>query len=1075
MNLRYTDEQVRYLASTQAVASRGEELFQCHALDPIQFILKDHYFFKYELKGGVMGNHDYYEMRVTLNNQGLVSQMHCDCAAFQKYQGCCKHLVALLLTAKLLESEGDAVWEDEKQLRVLQQTQDILYFFKNQTEANEHLIKEFSKVELRPKLKVVNDAIELDVLIGRNRMYVVKDLILFTQLVKEQQHFSYGAELSFVHHKDSFTEESQPFLDFILNNILDYMQIHQLPRQTSLKSLPIYQQQFELLVQLFMKQSLTVQTATSKNNLLFLTDESLPLHYDVEKENEHLVLTGSVQPNFMYETERHTYIFTDHKIYQVETLKHQSSLPLLKNFYENSPQLRLTREDMTAFISYVLPQIKHHMNHDVVDRLYEDYDVYPLHITLYLDLNEQQALLATIYFTYGDTQFSVTEEEVFVDVIRDRIKEKAFLTQLYDIGFKCIGDVWLLEDENKVYEFMTVYLPLMAKRYEVHGSDAFKTLKIKKTKPLRIGVRMDQHLLAFSFQDLPFDRNEYQAILEKYQFKKKYHRLKDGSFLDLESEEMQTLFELVSSLDLEEDDLYRDEIEMSRYRALYLNQILQKKSIKAKKDKTYQKFVSDFLEFDEQDIPLPDALQATLRPYQETGYRWLCMLQSYGLGGILADDMGLGKTIQIIALLCRAFSQQTNKPSIIVTPSSLVYNWASEFSRFAPHLSPIIVSGTKAEREVQIKSASEQSIFITSYDTLRRDVSSYQMQFQFVILDEAQYIKNQQTQNAKAVKKLEALHRFALTGTPLENSVSDLWSIFDFILPGYLLTYPEFKQTYEVQIVKHQNIEMLQRVQQLVAPFILRRLKRDVLTELPDKIETVVYCELKAPQRKLYDATLLKMNHELQDNLDSVGLNQMRIKMLAMLMRLRQLCAHPSLYVENYEHESAKLELCLEIIQESIESQHRILLFSQFTSMFELLKPELEKLDIPYYVLTGQTSAKERLRLTQAFNEGDVPIFLISLKAGGTGLNLTGADVVIHYDPWWNKSAENQATDRAYRIGQTNKVQVFKLIAKDTIEEKIEKMQRRKLELSDSLVQEGEQFISQLSTEEVQDLFNRDE
>ena len=1072
MNLRYTEQDIRYLAASDAVFDRGYTLYKHDVLEPIQFIKKDHYFFTYELKSGIAGVHDYYEMQVVLNIQGLINKSFCECEAFKKYPGCCKHLVALLLTAKEFDETNQAIWEDESALKVIKQTQDVLYYFREQTEQLLKVQKLEDNVSLRPKLKLNRGQLELDVLIGKNRMYVIKDLMLFSNLMKENLPYSYGVELTFNHQRSAFDEESQQFLNFLLNAISDVkrmMPSHQ--TTTTLKSLPLYHQQFELLFDMFERSSINVQVGPLKNKLLTLTSEEVPLQFNVEPKEDDLIVTESLTPVYIYETEINTYIFTHQKIYKVTQEDNRKALPLLKTLYEKEPELRLTKEDVNAFISYVLPQIKPYMNEAVVDSLYDKYDVYPLHVRMYLDINQTQSLEATIYCVYGDTQFLFTDEDEIIDVVRDRLKEAALLSQLTSYGFVFSDDKWIISDENQLYEFMKDGLMFMISKYEVHGSDALSKLKVKQPKRLSVGVRLDQHLMAFSMGELPFSLDEYQNILSKYKLKKKYHRLKDGAFLDLESAYVETLFEMMDALNLDEEDLAQDEIEMSRYRALYLDQILDTNKIKVKKDKNYQSFVSEFKQFDEQVYELPMTLKATLRPYQETGFRWLKMLSDYGLGGVLADDMGLGKTVQVIALLCSNIKKKY--PSIIVAPSSLVYNWASEFERFSPHLNILIVSGTAEERAQLIKQIKSDTIVITSYDMMRRDVLSYSMQFEYVIIDEAHYIKNQQTQNAKSVKKLKSRVRFALTGTPLENSVADLWSIFDFILPGYLLTYPQFKQAYEVQIIKHQNEELLGRVKQLVAPFIMRRLKKDVLTELPDKIDTIMYCELEGEQRKLYDASLLRMNHELQDDIDAQGLNQSRIKMLAMLTRLRQLCCHPALYVEDYEHESAKLSLCLELIEDSIESGHRILLFSQFTSMLDIIVEALQQRGIAYYMLTGKTPSKERLKLTEQFNNGTVPIFLISLKAGGTGLNLTGADVVIHYDPWWNMSAENQATDRAYRMGQQNKVQVFKLIAKDTIEEKIQKMQERKLELSESIVQEGEQFMTHLSTHEIQDLFKR--
>ncbi len=380
--------------------------------------------------------------------------------------------------------------------------------------------------------------------------------------------------------------------------------------------------------------------------------------------------------------------------------------------------------------------------------------------------------------------------------------------------------------------------------------------------------------------------------------------------------------------------------------------------------------------------------------------------------------------------------------------------------------------GSVLERKEILDNMADKDVIITSYELLKRDIESYEdIEFKFCIADEAQYIKNANTLSAKALKTLKGEVRFALTGTPIENSLAELWSIFDFIMPGYLFSYPEFRGKYEMAIVKNQDEVVTSRLKKLIAPFIMRRLKKDVLKELPDKTETVIYNTMEEEQRKLYDAHLALAKQELEEEIKVRGLGGSHIKMLALLTRLRQLCCQPSMYLEDYHNTSGKLEQCIEIVKDSIQAGHRILLFSQFTTMLDILSERLDREDINHFMLTGSTKAEERMRLVGEFNNGDTPVFLISLKAGGTGLNLTGADVVIHYDPWWNLSSQNQATDRAYRIGQKNKVQVFQMITKDSIEEKIKELQDKKIGLTESVLQEGEAFISKMSEDEIRDLF----
>jgi SNF2 family DNA or RNA helicase len=428
--------------------------------------------------------------------------------------------------------------------------------------------------------------------------------------------------------------------------------------------------------------------------------------------------------------------------------------------------------------------------------------------------------------------------------------------------------------------------------------------------------------------------------------------------------------------------------------------------------------------------------------------------------------MGLGKTIQVIAFLL--YVQTSGKKSLVVTPASLIFNWEYEILRFAPTLSAQVVSGTPEKRKELLDSSAD--IYITTYDMLKRDLDFYENKvFETLIADEAQYIKNPQTQNAKALKAIKSKNRFALTGTPVENSLTELWSIFDFILPGYLHSYRKFTRLYETPIVKNNDKERADALRKQISPFLLRRMKGEVLTELPEKTETNLYAELMPEQKRLYMAHLLKARGVL--DLDG-GISHNRMKILAQLTQLRQICCHPALCIEGYDGGSGKLSLALETIQMTVESGHRLLFFSQFTTMLSIIMQELKSTGLSYFYLDGSVPSSERIYMTKRFNEGERDLFLISLKAGGTGLNLTGADVVIHYDPWWNPAVMDQASDRAHRFGQKQPVQVFNLVTRGTIEQKIINLHSKKKNLVDSVISEGGQFLSLMSEKEVIELFS---
>ena len=586
--------------------------------------------------------------------------------------------------------------------------------------------------------------------------------------------------------------------------------------------------------------------------------------------------------------------------------------------------------------------------------------------------------------------------------------------------------------------------------------------------------------MTIDLDNLNIDISEIEEIMTKYELKKKYHKLKDGTFISLEENpDIEFIDKLVTGMDIDFKELEKGSVRLPVNRSLYLNQLLKTiNNTPIIKNSEYKKIINGLdKESDEGDIEIPSSLESVLRYYQKTGYKWLKTLDNYKFGGILADDMGLGKTIQMLSIIAGYVEEnkEERRASIVICPSSLTLNWQNESQKFTNRLKTIVIRGNAQERKEQIKDIGKYDLVITSYDLLKRDIEEYKenkYKFRFAITDEAQYLKNSNTQNAKAVKEIVADTRYALTGTPIENSLAELWSIFDYIMPGYLFTYKKFKTEFEVPIVKEESRKAMKKLKMLIEPFILRRTKKEVLTELPEKTITVLNNQMKEEQERIYLNYLAQAKQDIAETIEFKGFERSHIQVLAALTRLRQICCHPSLFIKDYKAGSSKLEQCIEIIKDATESGHKILLFSGYTSMFEFIEKELNRNFISYFKLTGSTKVDDRIRMVDEFNENkEIKVFLISLKAGGTGLNLTGADMVIHYDPWWNASAENQATDRAYRIGQKNNVQVYKLITKNSIEEKIYELQKKKSELIDNVLGTKTSFISKLSKEDIMKLF----
>lgn len=618
---------------------------------------------------------------------------------------------------------------------------------------------------------------------------------------------------------------------------------------------------------------------------------------------------------------------------------------------------------------------------------------------------------------------------------------------------------------DALYNFLDYGIPLIQKQADVYVSEELKRLKNRRSMNLSVKVYVQNDLLKMEL-DSNVNVDELSHILNAYRKKKKFYQLKNGEMIDLENTGLEQLDELASTMNLTTKDFKKETIEKPAYQAFHLMDVNPEFDVR--NDVTVTEYTNRLMNIKKQPIQLKDEYKSLLRMYQQQGIQWLYDLKNMNLNGILADDMGLGKTLQVLVFYEQYVSKE--KPSLIVCPSSLMYNWMSEIEKFKIDVDAVCVTGIQDVRKDIIKENHE--LYITTYDYLRRDVELYMsMEFEYIVLDEAQFIKNPKTKNAQSVKSLKSKHRLALTGTPIENGLSELWSIFDFLLPGYLYSLNYFTKNFEKPIQMGDDKRQAQ-LQKLVSPFILRRTKKQVLKDLPDKVEKDLWLNLSPEEKQLYLANLAQVNEQLQQQLELEKVDSILI--LAMMTRLRQICCEPRMLYENYTGESTKFKMCLDLIETLKENDKKVLLFSSFTSIFDSFIEEFNRRGIKYHMITGAVDKKKRKEEVDAFQSDDSNVFLISLKAGGTGLNLTKAQAVIHFDPWWNVSAQNQATDRAYRIGQTKNVLVYQLLMKNTIEEKIYEMQKRKKAMSDLFVENSKGGISTLSKEELKDLFSID-
>ncbi|WP_273127359.1 DEAD/DEAH box helicase [Bacillus weihaiensis] len=735
----------------------------------------------------------------------------------------------------------------------------------------------------------------------------------------------------------------------------------------------------------------------------------------------------------------------------------------LKNMINQAREfIPIMDNQLGFFLEKVVPGLKQLGNVLIDDNITNSFIKAPLVAKLYLD-RVKNRLLAGLDFHYENIILSpFQKKESSKLIVRDTKKEKIILSIMEEANFVQTEEGYYIQNEEQEYHFLTTLLPKLEKLTRIYATTAVRNRIFKGTFKPQIRVKMKKertNWLEFTFDLKGIANEEIKDVLTALEEKRKYYRLRNGSLLSLETREVEEIQAFLRSAQVDDQDLHLG-ISVPLNQALELLDHVEGSSA-FMLEASFQEFLDTLKNPGKLAFPIPDPLNTILKEYQKQGFYWMKTLSYYGFGGILADDMGLGKTIQSISFIQSELNVIRNekKPVLIVSPSSVTYNWLHECKKFAPDIKAVVFDGPKQKRTELQKKWVDADVVITSYPLIRKDLKWYEKQiFSTVIFDEAQAFKNPLTQTAKAVKKIQAEHRFALTGTPIENSSEELWSIFHVVFPNLFLGLKEFSQLSTKAVTTR------------VRPFMLRRMKEDVLDAFPKKKEITESVELLPEQKKLYTAYLAKLRHDTLKHLDKDTFYKNRIKILAGLTRLRQICCHPQLFVDGYKGGSAKFNHLFTIVKEAKMAGRRVLIFSQFTKMLDLIGKELTANDTTFFYLDGQTEADERVKLCDRFNQGERDFFLISLKAGGTGLNLTGADTVILYDTWWNPAVEEQAADRAHRIGQKNTVQVIKLLTSGTIETKINDLQEKKRNLVEELLDFEKGKLTSFNVDEVKEL-----
>lgn len=899
--------------------------------------------------------------------------------------------------------------------------------------------------------------------IGKERFYIIKNITEFMERIEKREEYAYGKKLKFIHTPSAFSESAKDQIRFIQYVISENTK--EIDPYFSYSS--YVPTRFLELDSLSMDAFFdTYQTMDTDGFLCVDAEDKIP----VQVKEDRLTYTFSCSPLISFYSGKTHYYQIQEKdriivIYRYKLDENGKAIAFLNMLYQEP--LIVMKSEYSDFYKYYLSDIEKYLEIDSEAERIEIDDF--SYLQLYADIDDQDRGVIRIKCFNNDNEVRWGFNHDYTSSYQQDLIEEVIRRYAYEIDYAnhC---AYIRTDQEQFFDFFQIALPKLSEYCEIYVSDAIKRIGKNQHYAISVGVRLNNGLLEIDVNSPDIPKEELGQVLNAYRRKKKFFRLKNGKILTLDSQDLKELDQFAEDYQISPTQ-FSSTTTIPAYRMMDLeNKEEELKNITLQRDQMLENAMQAWHQDSIENNPLLPKYDHLLRNYQKSGVQWMSKLSLYRFGGILADDMGLGKTLQVIALL---EGLEEKGQTLVICPASLVYNWEEEVRKFSSSLKTICITGNADQRKLRISQYQDYDLLITSYDYLKRDIDLYDaIVFNYVILDEAQYIKNHKTKNATSVKQLHAKNRLALTGTPIENSLAELWSIFDFLMPGYLYNYHYFQTNYESDIVKYKNMEKQAKLKQLVSPFILRRNKTEVLTELPEKIETNYLIDFNEEEKKIYYANLAQANTELaaMKNVEAVD----KIVILKILLKLRQICCEPRLVYENIETLSSKLQACMELIENLKENNKKALLFSSFTSMLELIAVELNKRGISYLMLTGSTNKEERRRMVEQFQKDDTTVFLISLKAGGTGLNLTAAEAVIHYDPWWNISAQNQATDRAYRIGQNKKVQVFKLIIKNSIEEKIQELQNAKKDLADTFVEGNTGSIGQMSKDEIMSLFKMD-
>ncbi|AMO86212.1 ATP-dependent helicase HepA [Solibacillus isronensis B3W22] len=1058
MDIKISEKQIKNLCGTVSF-KKGQTFYQTGKVNFLQYT---------DVYGeAVVNSTEQFVVRVEKEGTGQF-KTSCSCPTLGNFSKSCQHVAAVLIAIfNNNKNKAQSMQVDENAGNLISENS-FLSIFKQETIQTTRQQSHFEKREilevqflLTPvQLSEQDPFFSIQLQINGEQILSIRE---FLSHIKNKKPYRISQNITYNFEQFCFEEQHDAILQLLIKIVED---------DTLYSDTPVQNQEQHLLI---IPPSSWFLLATLISNT-----ENVSLLYQNESYSDVKLQTQPTALRFFIEAKgkdyqvyiegiKRVFLLPNYRVVLFDGEMTQMSDDSMKQLFELKQMLQqqtlltIEHSHWDYFREQVIPKLKKIGIVEMAPELSAKQMETPLVANIYLD-RVKNRFLAGVEFQYGqfviqplDDQLS---DEVFI--IRDIEKEAAVLALMDGSGFTKTDGGYYMQNEELEYEFLYHQLPKLTKLAKIYATNSVK-LRIAKENnfpKIRVNVQKERtNWLEFKFEMDGVTNKQIKEILAAIKVKQKYYRLQDGALLSLETKEIEEIQRFLRAIPAQDDE-YELTFNMPILDSLpFLEQFEQSEIFEA--EKSFKQFTGQLLHPETLKFEVPESLEPILRDYQKHGFNWLKLLSNYGFGGVLADDMGLGKTVQSIAFIVSELPiiRANKQPVLIVCPSSLSYNWLYEFMQFAPEVEAIVIDGEVSERRHLLRTMEEHDVIITTYPLLRKDSAFYERQhFHTVFFDEAQAFKNPVTQTARTVKRISATNRFGLTGTPIENSLSELWSIYRVIFPQLFRELEEFRHMQRKDIARR------------VRPFLLRRMKEHVLGELPQKEEMIEKAELLPEQKALYAAYLAKLRVDTMKHLDKETFHKNRIRILAGITRLRQICCHPALFVEGYKGSSAKFEQLFRLLEQSKVSGRRVLIFSQFTQMLKMIATELSKRGEQYFYLDGQTPSEERIALCNSFNDGERNMFLISLKAGGTGLNLTGADTVILYDLWWNPAVEEQAADRAHRMGQKEVVQVIKLIANGTIEEKMSELQQKKKMLISDILDGDESSKGTLTEQDIREI-----